>query len=1002
MNDGSPQTTRGVLYGEKTVEWHLLNDKLEEHVTRVRRADAHRPSPKERFIKGATKKSSFTVREQVFNYSRLEEGEIRILKLYKSMEREEPLKADLFKRKLEDGGVDGRYEALSYCWGTDKPTQVIQIRDLNAEAPTKKTSSQGSKQARLRHNWKVVLGAITHTNFWIRRNLYDALKRLRSKYRDVYLWVDAICIDQSEEGEAEKQVQLAMMASIYNTAANVCVWLGEDGSDRAPGAFELIKNMMNYKTFDNLIQDPDKQTAWIQLMDIMKADWFSRRWIIQEIALSREASIHCGEYHIHWDDFADAVSLLTDNIDAMRSRFEPGSFGDVETSSAAILVQTLGNICRKFDGAENKGRIMECLLDVETLVSTLLGFHASFPRDTIYAVLSLAKDFPLEENSEWQHLHQPQLAKIRDQRRQLLEHDLAVLRECKKLLEGKLNEGKEEHEKRIPLLKELRKRKQTGKPASRDRGETEKGLPEEEELKHLLSLEAEDQLQAKDDQYTTWQVQHKSCELREQNLEDKQKRVVNKLPAVSLLPNYQFSPRDLFVAFVTRSIEQSRSLDIICRPWAPKLDDDDGFQELPTWVSCLSKAPYGMLGSLQGRQNGDNLVSSLPHDQRKRYAASATTTAEMKMEIDLRLFWQRDILIQESLKNATREPSGFSFEKSMTPEAENPTQSPPASVLHDTVSGLDSRRKDTRSQPQRLRSSRSIRATSSRASSVNNPHRGRSRQISRSSSVVRSEEMVPDPKSNKTSKQTYHDAPGQSNGTDSCHYPKPSSMDQNCHPAQYPDGNMPVPEPLSSWSPRHWLSGVLSVKGFVLGTVKEQSDVMRGGVVSGEWVHKLGWRKDEDAENRVPDTLWRLLIADRTPQGGRPPQWYKRACLHGLVDGKVSDNYGNIHTAMLGQQDIGELTMRYFKRVGSVIWNRRIFEMDSVDGVLRFCLGPHESRVGDEVCILYGCSVPVLLRKTRQKFYEIIGEAYVHGAMDGEAMGIVGCFPELGQDFKLV
>ena len=43
----------------------------------------------------------------------------------------------------------------------------------------------------------------------------------------------------------------------------------------------------------------------------------------------------------------------------------------------------------------------------------------------------------------------------------------------------------------------------------------------------------------------------------------------------------------------------------------------------------------------------------------------------------------------------------------------------------------------------------------------------------------------------------------------------------------------------------------------------------------------------------------------------------------------------------------------------------------------------------DIICILYGCSVPVVLRKQEvegESFWELVGECYVHGMMDGEAM----------------
>ena len=55
-------------------------------------------------------------------------------------------------------------------------------------------------------------------------------------------------------------------------------------------------------------------------------------------------------------------------------------------------------------------------------------------------------------------------------------------------------------------------------------------------------------------------------------------------------------------------------------------------------------------------------------------------------------------------------------------------------------------------------------------------------------------------------------------------------------------------------------------------------------------------------------------------------------------------------------------------------------------------LAPQEGTKGDLICILYGCSVPVLLRRHNANksdiYYEFIGECYVHDLMDGEAFTI--------------
>jgi hypothetical protein len=50
-------------------------------------------------------------------------------------------------------------------------------------------------------------------------------------------------------------------------------------------------------------------------------------------------------------------------------------------------------------------------------------------------------------------------------------------------------------------------------------------------------------------------------------------------------------------------------------------------------------------------------------------------------------------------------------------------------------------------------------------------------------------------------------------------------------------------------------------------------------------------------------------------------------------------------------------------------------------------IGPSDIRIGDWVCILYGGDVPYVLRPQGKVEYKFIGESYVHGFMNGEALG---------------
>jgi hypothetical protein len=50
-------------------------------------------------------------------------------------------------------------------------------------------------------------------------------------------------------------------------------------------------------------------------------------------------------------------------------------------------------------------------------------------------------------------------------------------------------------------------------------------------------------------------------------------------------------------------------------------------------------------------------------------------------------------------------------------------------------------------------------------------------------------------------------------------------------------------------------------------------------------------------------------------------------------------------------------------------------------------LVPKEAVIGDEVCILFGGDVPYILRPTAEdKEFQFVGDCYVHGIMDWEAI----------------
>ena len=58
------------------------------------------------------------------------------------------------------------------------------------------------------------------------RNCWDALRRIRSLYNETVVWLDAICIDQTNPEEKAQQIEL--MRDIYRRVDTVYIWLDDE------------------------------------------------------------------------------------------------------------------------------------------------------------------------------------------------------------------------------------------------------------------------------------------------------------------------------------------------------------------------------------------------------------------------------------------------------------------------------------------------------------------------------------------------------------------------------------------------------------------------------------------------------------------------------------------------------------------------------------------------------------------------------------------------------
>lgn len=163
------------------------------------------------------------------------------------------------------------YSALSYVWGLQEPKTSISLNG---------------------HQLDVV------------PNLLRALQHLRRHpvVSGQHLWVDAVCIDQTDLQEKASQVD--MMGEIYRRADQVFIWLGTE-AEQSNSAMELLdavplnKDEAALQTFLDATIGRDE--SWRALRHLFERDYWRRVWVLQEVLLSRKAFVLCGDKVCSWE-----------------------------------------------------------------------------------------------------------------------------------------------------------------------------------------------------------------------------------------------------------------------------------------------------------------------------------------------------------------------------------------------------------------------------------------------------------------------------------------------------------------------------------------------------------------------------------------------------------------------------------------------------------------------------------------------------------------------------
>ncbi|KAK4151278.1 HET-domain-containing protein [Chaetomidium leptoderma] len=152
----------------------------------------------------------------------------------------------------------------------------------------------------------------------ITRGLEMALRHFRQPDHSVVMWIDQLCINQDSIREKEQQIPL--MSRIYQKAINTAMWLGAGTpeSDSAMQLLEDVNELLQYVDSDLHAADFERMglpsadsDAWGEMWHLLSRQWFTRVWIIEEVILSREPWVVCGQSLLFWERLVTACLNLT-------------------------------------------------------------------------------------------------------------------------------------------------------------------------------------------------------------------------------------------------------------------------------------------------------------------------------------------------------------------------------------------------------------------------------------------------------------------------------------------------------------------------------------------------------------------------------------------------------------------------------------------------------------------------------------------------------------------
>ncbi|MCJ1333364.1 hypothetical protein MMC10_010059 [Thelotrema lepadinum] len=281
-----------------------------------------------------------TVEASSFTYQPLDDRlSTRILILEPSPVWEDALSCRLRHIGLQPLASES-WEALSYTWGNVQPTTSILLNEFP---------------------------------FDVSPNLSSFLRHRRDSQNPVKLWIDAICINQSNAEEKASQVKI--MGPIYLAAPNLVIWLGPS-ADNSDLAMQKLSKLGGESPFDKM---PMLTSEEFQALNaLFNRPWWYRSWIVQEVfwggcgSKINNIRVRCGQPKVFWTNLVVAAARMQAHAKDLLQLFP--------TIDKILRLEKLRYHVQELNDTERASK--DLLLH---LIALHRQFQATDPRDKIFA-----------------------------------------------------------------------------------------------------------------------------------------------------------------------------------------------------------------------------------------------------------------------------------------------------------------------------------------------------------------------------------------------------------------------------------------------------------------------------------------------------------------------------------------------------------------------------------------------------------------------------------------